>query len=429
MESNYINISRASSSSLVERDGASTTLNSFVPIKEIAEAKGLKSTRSLRLPSSVFLHEYYFYVTINSMDAVFSSKINLLKMLAIALVVSGHLEFSIFGMFPPFSFQLSLFFFISGMLFKDKYLDNIGEFFKRRVKSLLIPYFLYSSFYTVITILIYKITGKFWGMELNLKNFFIVPFLNGHQLDICCPLWFVPQLFIVIILFLFCQKMLRKTNEPIRTIFYLALGLSAIPLVKVIDLTDLNLFLIRTMFSIFFVYLGHLYVSKIRHKFNLFTPKILGFVICLQSILWLFNRDFTTEQGIGLSYVLVWGRFDNQLIVPILTSITGIWFSMFFINVTFDYIKNIKFLKLVGENTYHIMANHVFVMFLITNIFLIINKIPVTEMNNHSIYWIYNPIQTTYLYFVLTMVITTYSGVLLKLIKSNFQQNRYLNEK
>ena len=49
MESNYINISRASSSSLVERDGASTTLNSFVSIKEIAEAKGLKSTRSLRL--------------------------------------------------------------------------------------------------------------------------------------------------------------------------------------------------------------------------------------------------------------------------------------------------------------------------------------------------------------------------------------------
>ncbi len=41
-ENKYINISKASSSSLVERVGASTTLNSFVPIKDVAEAKGLK---------------------------------------------------------------------------------------------------------------------------------------------------------------------------------------------------------------------------------------------------------------------------------------------------------------------------------------------------------------------------------------------------
>ena len=45
----YINISKAFSSSLVERIGTSTILNSFVPIKQIAEAKGLKSTRSLWL--------------------------------------------------------------------------------------------------------------------------------------------------------------------------------------------------------------------------------------------------------------------------------------------------------------------------------------------------------------------------------------------
>ena len=35
----YVNISKASSSSLVEKAGASTAFNSFVPIKEIAQAK------------------------------------------------------------------------------------------------------------------------------------------------------------------------------------------------------------------------------------------------------------------------------------------------------------------------------------------------------------------------------------------------------
>ena len=137
------------------------------------------------------------------MDRVLSNKINILKALAIILVVSGHLEFRFFDMFPPYSFQLALFFFISGMLFKDKYLDNVLEYVKRRVKSLLVLYFLYSAFYAIVTIGLEKLTGKFWGMELNLKNFLITPFLNGHQFDLSCPMWFVPQLFITMIVFLF----------------------------------------------------------------------------------------------------------------------------------------------------------------------------------------------------------------------------------
>lgn len=355
------------------------------------------------------------------MDKIFSDKINLLKALAIMLVVSGHLEFRLFDMFPPYSFQLALFFFISGMLFKDKYLDSVFEYVKRRVKSLLVLYFLYSAFYAVVTIGIEKLTGKFWGMELSLNNFFITPFLNGHQFDLSCPMWFVPQLFITMIMFLYCQRLLREKSEPIKFAFYTLLGFLAIPLTKIVpEVTPLLLVIVRTIFSLFFVYLGHFYTTKIEGKYNIFTPKILGAVICLQAILWHFNRDFTPEHGIGLSYVLVWARFDNQIIVPVLTSITGIWFSMWFINVTYEYIKNINFIKLIGENTYHIMANHLFVMFILTAIIFKINGIPFAERNLHNIYWIYNPTQNTYLYFVITMVATTYIGVGLKKLKKLF---------
>lgn len=88
------------------------------------------------------------------MEKEFSNKVNVLKALAILLVVSGHLEFSLLGMFTPYSFQLALFFFISGYLFKDKYLDDVFTFIKRRVRSLLVPYFLYNVFYLGVTVLI-----------------------------------------------------------------------------------------------------------------------------------------------------------------------------------------------------------------------------------------------------------------------------------
>ena len=107
------------------------------------------------------------------MDKVFSEKINLLKALAILLVVSGHLEFSLFGMFPPYSFQLALFFFISGMLFKEKYVNNIKEYFVKRIKSLLIPYFAYEATYLGITYIVFKSSGIFLGDTVSLNSFFV----------------------------------------------------------------------------------------------------------------------------------------------------------------------------------------------------------------------------------------------------------------
>ena len=352
----------------------------------------------------------------------FSTKITLLKALAILLVVSGHLEFSLMGMFTPYSFQLALFFFISGYLFKIKYLDDVETFVKRRAKSLLLPYFLYNIFYLLITVFIFKLTSKFWGEPITLKNFFVTPFLNGHQFNLACPLWFVTQLFISMVVFLFIMRGLRilKDNKKLHLMFFSILGFLAIPLSKIVAMDAFSLIVIRTMFSLFFIYHGFYYKEYIENKIDIFTPKWLGVIILIQAILWLFNRDFDPVHGIGLSYVLVWARFDEQLIVPVLTSLTGIWASLFVVKITYPYLKDVKFVRLMGENTYHIMANHLLVMFVITAIFLHINGIPFSERANHNIYWIYNPIQTTYFYFVVTMIVSTYIGVLLKFINQKF---------
>lgn len=350
------------------------------------------------------------------MDKVFSNEMNVLKALAILLVVSGHLEFSLLGIFPPYSFQLALFFFISGCLFKDKYLNEVSTFVERRIKSLLVPYFWYNLFYMGVTILIAKLTGKFWGMPLSFKNFFVTPFLNGHQFDLSCPLWFVTQLFMTMITFLFLFRALNAVtkNKYVHLAFFTVLGVLAIPFQKLFAVTPVMLVVIRTMFSMFFVYLGYFYTHFIKDNYNIFTPKWFEAVFVLQSILWMFNRDYDPSHGIGLSYVLVWARFDDQLFVPVITSLTGIWASLFVVKILYPYVKDIKFIQDMGRVTYHIMANHLLVMYIITAIFLHIHGIPVSERANHDIYWIYNPVQTTYLYFVITMVSTTYAGVFLK---------------
>ena len=336
------------------------------------------------------------------------NKINLLKALAIMLVVSGHLEFSLIPMFPPYSFQLALFFFISGMVFKSDY--GFVEFFKKRFKSLLIPYFLYSFVYLGITVLMAPIMGKFWGMEINLYNEFMVPFLTGHQLDLISPLWFVPQLFMTLIVY----HLLNKINT--KTIVYVIFALAAIQLGKYRENLYV-LFILKTLFSLLFVHLGFLYKTRIEGKLNIFNHKIFFFVIGLEALLWLSNKDYTQQDGIGLSYVLAWGEFDNW-IVPILTSITGIWISLFIIEIAFEKIKNIDFLHEIGQNTYHIMANHIFVFNIITYCCLYLRGIPFNIKNNADIYWFYCPLKMTYFYFVLGIFIPILIGEGLKYLKS-----------
>lgn len=354
---------------------------------------------------------------------MFNNKINILKALAIMLVVSGHLEFALLGIFPPYSFHIALFFFISGYLFNEKYLTQVPEFLEKRVKGLLVPYFLYSTFYLGGTVLIAKLTGKFWGMPVTLKNFFITPFLNGHQLDLSCPLWFVPQLFISLVVFLFAFRVLKriKDNKYFHLAVFLVLALASILLAKY-RADALVLVAVRTMFSMFFIYLGIFYRDNIENKLNIFNLKWLFAIVLLQAFLWLFNKDYTPMDGIGLSYILVWGQFDDFLI-PILTSLTGIWASLFTLELFYPLVKDNKFLNQMGKCTYHIMANHLFVFYIITAILLYIKGLPISTRQAHDIYWIYSPKHTTYFYFVVTMVVTTYVGVGLQLIGKKFKNH------
>ena len=240
------------------------------------------------------------------MDKAYNNKIILLKALGLLLVVSGHLEFSLIPMFPPYSFQVVLFFFVAGMLYKEKY--NFVEFAKKRFNSLLRPYFIYCVIYLAISILIAPFIGKFWAMPITLKNELLIPFLTGHQIDLIAPLWFVPQLFTSLIVY----KLLNyiKLNRYFWLLIYFLTALFAIKL-QIFKGNLYVLYLLRTMFSLLFIHLGFLYENDFKNKFDLFSIKILNCVLILQSVLWLTNKDFTPQDGIGLSFILVWGEFDN----------------------------------------------------------------------------------------------------------------------
>lgn len=349
---------------------------------------------------------------------MFNKEMNIVKALAIGVVVAGHLNIALLGgIFPPYSFSIAVFFFVAGYFYKEDYETNISDFIVKKFKRLLIPYFLYNLFYALVTVVVFKLNGKVWGQLPTLKNFFIEPFLNGHQYAMSCPLWFVPQLFISLMLFIFILRMLKKVsnNQYFHLAAFLLLAIGAIALRK-FNYDAVGLLSIRTLFSVFFIYFGLFYKKYIEGK-NIFSFKWFLGVFAFQSLLWLTNKDYTIAQGIGLSYILVWGRFACN-IIPIITSLTGIWACVFFAKLISPMVVEGSFVDKVGKNTYHIMANHLAIFYCLTITFLASKGIPLSSIKGHDIYWIYNPIKTSFLYFVTAMFVATYIGEFLKFLHS-----------
>lgn len=356
-----------------------------------------------------------YCVKILIMENGFDYKINILKAFAIALVVSGHLGLLLIPFFPTYSFHLALFFFISGYLFNENHLLNISAYVKKKAKNLLVPYFWYNVAYFIFTFLFLCKTGIFYGKQISIKNYLFVPFIDGTQLSFITPLWFVTQLFITLCVFVVVYKILRKiwNNNIFHLLIFLILAILGIKL-SFIRHNSLSLVTVKTAFSLFFIYLGFYYKNYFETKHNIFTYKNIGILIIFQSILWMFNVDSKPQANmvVGLSYILTTGTFTN-LILPVLTSITGIWASLFLVNISYPYLKDNKLINNIGKNTYHIMANHVLFIYLISNLFIWINKLPYSIRKNH-IYWTYAPEKTAYFYFLAVLLASTFTGMALK---------------
>lgn len=128
------------------------------------------------------------------------------RFIGILLMIMGHIGFG--DMFDVWihSFHMPLFFFISGMFYRDREIRtqiiNLG-------KTLLIPYFVVGIFHIVIAWIVYK--------EIHIENIYCYvtnPATGGIQ--IAGALWFLPALFCTNIVYLLYRKI--TVNYKILTV-------------------------------------------------------------------------------------------------------------------------------------------------------------------------------------------------------------------
>ncbi len=288
----------------------------------------------------------------------------ILQAIGIILVVTGHRGgISFFDdWFPMYSFHMPMFVFISGYFYKTYSEQKIKEFFLKKVKHLVFPYFLWNFFYGIIsTILIYN-HFTFFPDSLNLKSFLIDPWIWAGQFMLNQSAWFVLSLFLVQVLYVVFRKVCSKgifNNDYLKMILLLCIGVLSVVYANKGYNYSWYLTVVRTLFLLPFYHIGYLYKAKLEIKDCLNN---VVYFISLFFIQYLLLRKYG-----NLSFTAVHCNDFNQdnVLLPYITSITGIMFWLRISKILVPSLQHSKAIYLVGTNTFSIMMHHFLIFFIL----------------------------------------------------------------
>ena len=255
----------------------------------------------------------------------YNAAFGMLSALAIIMIVAGHAGYDILtvgGLFPYYSFHVPLFMFISGYFYRGEEAGRPFLYLKKKVRRLLLPYFIWNVVYGVIAWALRTFWGFGMGEGISLKALFLDPFLNGYQFIYNYAAWFVPVLFLVEVMNLCMRivlKKLRLGNEWLILIGSLAVGMAVVQLAIGGHVWGLYKAPGRILFLYPCFQMGQFYKKKLESRDTLGNAAYFAIVLGIQVLLHLCCN--------GLAYSSVWCTgFANGPVIPYVTAVSGIAF-------------------------------------------------------------------------------------------------------
>lgn len=296
--------------------------------------------------------------------------IDFAKFLGILFVLMNHAELKI----PVISrfgglFYVPIFFVLAGLTYQHKE-ESMTSFIKRKAKRLLLPYFGYNIFlYLFFLLKDYIIPGKFtWQALMPLvgilysrnclyrmdteKNIYFLTVLNS-------PTWFLTALFLTIVLFEICLRLVNYNWRRLCVINILitSIGIMLYYLSPILLPWSIDSILI---FEIF-ISAGFALQKKaacMKKKQNIITIVISFLAIYLIAI---YNGSMNISVG----------EFGKTVFVGILLAVIS---SIWVISICYFLRNHIPLgAALIGENSLAIMCLHMFIFMFIKSAFNIFN--------------------------------------------------------
>lgn len=266
------------------------------------------------------------------------SWINIAKGLGIIFIVYGH-------SYPPeviyhffYYFHIPLFFFISGYLF-NKPQPSFIKITIHKFKTLMIPFYVYGFFMTLLIYLLYYLKGS---LSEEIAIHYLMGLINGKGSNLAnSDLWFLPSLFFTN---LFAYIALKKLDFRRYILFELAI---IFVFTSLTDRVGNSVYSITTVPpALFFFIMGYLYKER-EFEINSFKYLTLygGVVLAIFSFSYFFLHHTV---DIGGNY------YGKSIILLFLNGLLGTLLIIFISKK----IKSNSFLEYIGTISLYIFIFH-----------------------------------------------------------------------
>ena len=286
--------------------------------------------------------------------------IDIAKGLGMLAIVWGHILLFKYSCRVVYGFHIPIFFILSGMCFNHKKYSTVGEFISRRVKTLLVPYVVFS----LVTWFIY-ILGVLFTHNDTMKNcwYYLLQTVLaqgsdgylGHNV----ALWFVPCLFVVEVLYFLIAKL---SDGIIFIICLLCLIVGVMLSRRFYNFTVLPWSIDSALVAIPFYALGNLTIKRLSHDkilnyvdSNIFKCVFVSTILTIIYLLSVQNNGYVSMGHNNLGKH-VWLFFLNAICGSISTILFSIVLGSFLNRGWIN--KPILFIRWLGKNSFNVMAVH-----------------------------------------------------------------------
>ena len=330
--------------------------------------------------------------------------IDIAKALGMLMIIWGHIVLTGITNSFVYAFHIPLFFFISGMMFSKQKYPYFNDFFVSRVKSLLIPYVIYSVITWIVWVAFSLLSGNVVDLFAPLLQTVIAQGSGGFLVH-NVPLWFVTCLFMVEMIYYFISKLNYIWNISV----CLVCTILGVWMMQPNDFFDFRLLpwnLEVAMAAMIFYSVGYLFIANVTHqKFIDFVKnnKVVSGIITIVSFsLLFFGAEFNGHVSMGSTHL------GNPLVFYG-AAFCGIVF-MLFLCVAVSLCCSDRMLKPIlwfGKRSFDAMAIHNPIKGIIVAI--------VSAFISNNIY-------VGIIAFVLTLVITSLGMIIIDKVKILFRK-------
>lgn len=301
-----------------------------------------------------------------------------LSCIGIIIVVSGHCGcnfLDVGSLIPYYNFHMPLFVFISGYFFHCQ--KSAKDWFIHKLKKLIIPYYLINIVFCFISFFLYSQFNFNLTKKVTLKSLLLEPLYPKTLSEFNSATWFVINLFYIEVIYFLIMKFIKiKHKEIIFACFFFCIGNISIYMsmekIWISGGGQKNVILmniLRTLCLLPFFSFGNIYNKFIENKTGLKKIQIFLIVIFILLLTYQIYPDYfgkTTIDYKQCSY--------SYLLPTYIVGLCGIIFWLQVSKLLSPTIGNSNIINIIGNNTFSIMAYHLFGFFCINGAMVILNK-------------------------------------------------------